>query len=282
MGLGPCKAKHVTPLTPRASAATNYGLEYGGNQWQRWGCCQTCGLRVASYPKDGYTAKHNVKCNPTIVERALALWLARGGPCSKKLMDALISQIEAEEKANSSRHNPRTAGTHYVPPTAKAKPKAPSTSGPTSSGGPPPPAPPPASPPPLSGGRAEPPAAPSAKAAVSKATAASKAAAAAQQAPAGEQVRGRAQEDASTRDRSVSFGPQEVQEFESETMEAEPSTRRRRVPTKTPRLPAEDRAVETPVDETKEEEPPTPRSESEYSVVESVASVLSYTPDQDL
>ena len=94
---------------------------------------------VVTYPRDGYSAKHNVKVNPNNVERALALWLARGGPCSKKLMDALVAELEAEDKANSSRRNPRTAGTHFVPPSSKAKAKPKGPGGVPSQPGPPPP-----------------------------------------------------------------------------------------------------------------------------------------------
>ena len=112
-GLGPCKEKHQKPLSPRASQA-DFPMEFGANQYQRWAHCQKCGLKVGSWPKDGYTGKHNAQVNPTVVERALALMLARGESPSRKKMDALIKLVEAEEKYGST--GSRTAGTTLVPP----------------------------------------------------------------------------------------------------------------------------------------------------------------------
>ena len=113
LGLGPCKEEHRKPLSPRASQA-DFPMEFGANQYQRWAHCQRCGLKVGSWPKDGYTGKHNAQVNPTVVERALALMLARGESPSRKKMDALIKLVEAEEKYGST--GSRTAGTHLVPP----------------------------------------------------------------------------------------------------------------------------------------------------------------------
>jgi len=125
LGDGPCQAEHEHPLTPRATEHT-YPIEYGANQWQRWASCAICGLRVGSWPKHGYTGKSNTQRNPTVVTKACLLLKAKGMPPSKKIMDALISQIEAEEKLASSRPTSTrdggespTAEMFTTPPTPK-------------------------------------------------------------------------------------------------------------------------------------------------------------------
>ena len=127
LGDGPCQAEHEQPLTPRASKHT-FPIEYGANQWQRWASCARCGLRVGSWPKHGYTGKNNTLRNPTVVAQACLVLKARGTTPSKKIMDALIAQIEAEEKLRAdTKESTRDGGDH--PPTEMfATPRTPKAS----------------------------------------------------------------------------------------------------------------------------------------------------------
>ena len=81
---------------------------------------------MGSWPKHGYTGKSNTQRNPTVVTKACLLLKAKGMPPSKKIMDALITQIEAEEKLASSKQTcTRDGGEHptaevfTTPPTPK-------------------------------------------------------------------------------------------------------------------------------------------------------------------
>jgi len=134
LGDGPCGAEHEQPLTPRASKNT-YPIEYGSNQSQRWASCARCGLRVGSWPKHGYTGKYNTLRNPAVVAQACLVLKARGTTPSKKIMDALIAQIEAEEKLGADKKNStRDGGEHpptemfATPRTPKASPRSPAQS----------------------------------------------------------------------------------------------------------------------------------------------------------
>jgi hypothetical protein len=83
---------------------------------------------VGSWPKHGYTGKYNTLRNPAVVAQACLELKARGTTPSKKIMDALIAQIEAEEKLGADKKNSTRDGGEHPPTETFATPRTPKAS----------------------------------------------------------------------------------------------------------------------------------------------------------
>ena len=99
---GPCGGEHAVATLedmPRTAKTV-----FNANKFSRWADCNTCGLRLGFWPKQGHTGKYTKQVHPKVVEEALkrVAQAGRWDTCTKKLMDGLIQTIEGEIKVSSS------------------------------------------------------------------------------------------------------------------------------------------------------------------------------------
>ena len=99
---GPCGAEHTTASLedlPRTGKTI-----FNANRYSRWADCNTCGLRLGFWPRQGHTGKFTKQVHPKVVEEAMrrVMEMGRWDTCTKKLVDGLIQTIEGEIKTTGA------------------------------------------------------------------------------------------------------------------------------------------------------------------------------------
>ena len=69
--MGPCRPIHVEAMTQEMTANLDKAYLYQGNNYARWITCRKCGLRVAYWPKAGYTGHSRRNTNHEVIMAAL-------------------------------------------------------------------------------------------------------------------------------------------------------------------------------------------------------------------
>jgi hypothetical protein len=69
--LGPCRPIHMEAMTQEMTVNLDKAYLYQGNNYGRWITCRKCGLRVAYWPKAGYTGHSRRNTNHEVIMAAL-------------------------------------------------------------------------------------------------------------------------------------------------------------------------------------------------------------------
>lgn len=69
--MGPCRPIHVEAMTQDMTMNLDKAYLYQGNNYGRWITCRKCGLRVAYWPKAGYTGHSRRNTNHEVIMAAL-------------------------------------------------------------------------------------------------------------------------------------------------------------------------------------------------------------------
>ena len=90
LGEGPCT--HQTAVTDQAETVRNE--HWGGNSAARWVDCGKCGLRLATWPKIGFTGRFTGEPSPRFVRNALQL--LKGVDSGTKLDHVVVKNLIEE------------------------------------------------------------------------------------------------------------------------------------------------------------------------------------------
>lgn len=98
-----CRGGHQ-PLDQPATRDLQAHWKFGGNSNARWIECNNCGLRLAYWPRKGYTGKHRVQTHPDVVIEAVNLVVANPDfKVKRKPIQAMIREIENRKRLESLR-----------------------------------------------------------------------------------------------------------------------------------------------------------------------------------